>query len=90
MGSTGRVSSEKELGISDNHQGIWVVPPEASVGIPLADYLGDTILDLDITPNRPDLLSVIGVAREVAALIGAKASLPEASYAAKWTPIEEQ
>ena len=51
--SSGMVCSEKELGISDSHEEIVVLPPEAPVGMPLADYLGDIILDLDVTPNRP-------------------------------------
>ena len=68
--SAGMVCSEKELGLSDYHEGILVLPEDAPVGTPLAEYLGDTILDLDITPNRPDCLSVLGVAREVAALTG--------------------
>ena len=78
--SEGMVCSEKELGISDSHEGIMVLPPDAPVGVPLAEYLGDTILDLDITPNRPDCLSIIGIAREVAALIGSKLCLPEVRY----------
>jgi len=57
--SSGMACSEKELGISDSHEGIMVLPAEAPVGTPLADYLGDVIFDLDITPNRPDCLCVI-------------------------------
>ena len=68
--SAGMVCSEKELGISDEHEGILVLPADAPVGMPLADYLGDVILDLEVTPNRADCLSMIGVAREVAALTG--------------------
>ncbi|MBM3173908.1 MAG: hypothetical protein FJZ85_09465 [Chloroflexi bacterium] len=60
--SDGMVCSESELGISDSHEGIMVLPPDAPVGKALAEYLGDTILDLDVTPNRPDCLSVIGIA----------------------------
>jgi phenylalanyl-tRNA synthetase beta chain len=78
--SQGMVCSEKELGISDSHEGIMILADEAVVGTPLAEYLGDTILDLDITPNRPDCLSVIGIAREIAALTGSKVHLPEISY----------
>ncbi len=88
--STGMVCSEKELGISDSHEGIMILPIEAPVGIPLADYLGDVILDLDITPNRPDCLSVVGIAREVAALTGRGVHLPEASYEESTHPIEQQ
>ncbi len=88
--SRGMVCSEKELGISDEHEGIMVLPPEAPVGAPLADYLGDTILDLDVTPNRPDCLSVIGIAREVAALTGQSTHLPEVSYEEAGSPISEK
>src|SRR5262249_15574058 len=55
---------------------IYVLEPEAPVGAELASYLADAVLDLDITPNRPDLLSVVGVAREVAALSGAALRVP--------------
>jgi len=68
VASEGMVCSEKELGISDSHEGILVLSPEAPIGTPLIAYLGDVIFDLDVTPNRPDCLSVIGIAREIAAL----------------------
>ncbi len=88
--SSGMVCSEKELGISDSHEGIMVLSPEAPIGMPLTDYLGDTILDLDVTPNRPDCLSVIGIAREVAALTGQKAHLPGVSYEETAPAIDRQ
>jgi phenylalanyl-tRNA synthetase beta chain len=78
--SEGMVCSEKELGISDNHEGILILPEEADIGSPLADYLGDTILDVDITPNRPDCLSIIGIAREIAAITENKVHLSEIDY----------
>ena len=87
--SCGMVCSEKELGISDSHEGIMVLPSEAPLGSPLADFLSDTVLDLEVTPNRPDLLSVIGVAREVAALTGESVSLTETGYAEAGPSIEE-
>jgi phenylalanyl-tRNA synthetase beta chain len=68
--SEGMVCSEKELGISDSHEGILILSPEAPIGAPLGAYLSDVNFDLDVTPNRPDCLSVIGVAREIAALTG--------------------
>jgi len=86
--SEGMVCSEKELGISDDHQGIMILPSEAPVGVPLAEYLGDVILDLDITPNRPDCLSVIGIAREVAALTEQALRVPEISYKELEKPVE--
>ncbi|HEX5506781.1 MAG TPA: phenylalanine--tRNA ligase subunit beta, partial [Thermomicrobiales bacterium] len=66
--SEGMVCSEKELGLSDEHEGILVLPADAPVGMPLRDYLGDTVLELEITPNLAHDFSLLGVAREVAAL----------------------
>ncbi|MDH5695421.1 MAG: phenylalanine--tRNA ligase subunit beta [Dehalococcoidia bacterium] len=88
--SHGMACSEKELGISDSHEGIMVLPAEAPVGTPLADYMGDVIFDLDITPNRPDCLSVIGIVREVAALTGQGLHLPEVGYEEAALPIDQQ
>jgi len=87
--SSGMVCSEKELGISDNHTEILVLPADAPVGMPLAEYLGDVILDLDVTPNRPDCLCVSGIAHEVAALTRKKFHEPDLSYAEAGPPIEK-
>jgi phenylalanyl-tRNA synthetase beta chain len=78
--SRGMICSEKELGISESHEGILVLAANAPVGRPLAEHLGDTILDIDLTPNRPDCLSVIGIAHETAALTGQKIHIPEIKY----------
>lgn len=78
--SEGMVCSEKELGISDNHEEILVLPPEAPLGAALDKYLGDVILELDVTPNRPDCFSVTGIAREVAVLTGEPLRLPQPEY----------
>ncbi|NWF78350.1 MAG: phenylalanine--tRNA ligase subunit beta [Chloroflexi bacterium] len=86
--SKGMVCSEKELGISDSHEGIMVLPQEAPVGTPLDIYLGDAILDLDVTPNRPDCLSIIGIAREIAALTGAFLHSLEIHYEETEKPID--
>jgi phenylalanyl-tRNA synthetase beta chain len=80
VASEGMVCSEKELGISESHEGILVLPPETPIGVPLGAYLGDVVLDLDITPNRPDCLSVIGIAREIAVLTGEPLRLPKIHY----------
>jgi len=80
VASEGMVCSEKELGISDIHEGILVLPPEAPIGTPLGDYLGDVIFDLDVTPNRPDCLSVIGTAREISAITSGSLRLPQIHY----------
>jgi phenylalanyl-tRNA synthetase beta chain len=84
--SAGMVLSEKELGISEHHEGILVLPQDAPVGLPLRDYLGDVVLDLASWANRPDLLSLIGVAREVAALTGQRVAEPQASSSARPRP----
>jgi phenylalanyl-tRNA synthetase beta chain len=88
--SAGMICSEKELGISDSHEGILVLSTDAPVGTPLAMHLGDTVLDIDVTANRPDCLSVVGIAREVAALTGQKMHIPEIKYAETGGPIESQ
>ncbi len=68
--SAGMVCSEKELGISEEHQGIMILPEDPPPGTPLVDYLGDVILEVEPTPNLSRCLSILGVAREVAALTG--------------------
>ncbi len=88
--SAGMACSEKELGISDDHTGLLILPPDAPLGIPLADYLGDAIFNLEITPNRPDCLSVIGIAREIGALTGQKVNLPDDTYKEAQPSIEGQ
>lgn len=88
--SEGMVLSERELGISDDHQGILVLPETAPLGTPLAQVLGDVVFDLAVTPNRPDCLSVLGIAREMAALTGQEVKLPEISYRETALPIGEQ
>lgn len=70
--SEGMLCSPKELGLSEEAQGLMILSADAPVGKPLAEFLGlhDVLLDLEITPNRPDLLSHLGMARELAALAG--------------------
>lgn len=67
--SEGMVCSEKELGLSDEHEGILVLPDDAPVGMPLIDYFGDTVIEFEITPNLAHNFSVSGIAREVHALL---------------------
>jgi len=78
--SEGMVCSESELGLSDDHEGIMFLPGEAEVGTPLQDYLGDTVLDLELTPNLSYCLSMEGVAREVHALGAGKLKEREHEY----------
>jgi phenylalanyl-tRNA synthetase beta chain len=77
--SNGMILSARELGISDEHEGILVLDPAAPVGAPLAQVLGggERVLELGITPNRGDTASVLGVAREVRALFGGALRPPE-------------
>jgi phenylalanyl-tRNA synthetase beta chain len=76
--SLGMLCAEDELGLSDDHGGILLLPPETAPGTPLVDVVGgpDTVLELEMTWNRPDCLCMIGIAREVAALLGQSLKLP--------------
>jgi len=82
--SHGMICAEDELGLSDDHAGIMVLGDDATVGQPLTDYLAahdvtpdDAVLDVELTPNRPDAASHIGVARDAAALAESSLQLPE-------------
>ena len=88
--SAGMVCSPLELGLSEDHEGILELDEDAPVGTPLVDYLGDAVLDMEVTPNRPDCLSVLGVAHEVAALTGKSLTEPDLSYPEEGDPIDEQ
>jgi len=88
VASEGMLCSGAELGIAEDRSGIYVLEADAPVGALLADYLGDVVLDLDVTPNRPDLLSVVGVAREVGALTGTPLHAPATAPPTGPTPVE--
>jgi len=77
--SLGMICSERELGISDNHDGIMVLDSEIKSGTDFSEVLGfnDVIIDIDITPNRADAFSHVGSARDLAAIFGRKLNLPE-------------
>lgn len=75
--SEGMVCSEKELGISEEHEGILVLPDDAPVGVPLADYLGDAVIEFEITPNLVHAFSIFGIAREAGAITGLPVTRPE-------------
>ena len=77
--SAGMVCSEAELGLSAEHEGILVLDTSRPPGTPLRDVLGDRVYVFDLTPNRADALSVLGVAREVSALTGTPLTPPEVS-----------
>ncbi|MFH0930905.1 MAG: phenylalanine--tRNA ligase subunit beta, partial [Candidatus Zixiibacteriota bacterium] len=77
--SYGMICSEKELGIGEESEGIMILENDQIVGEPLSQALDleDFILDIDLTPNRPDATSMIGIARDIAALSGGKLKKPE-------------
>src|SRR3954464_9786548 len=79
--SEGMLCSAAELGFSDDHSGIFVLGVDAEPGISLRDALAmesDVVFELDVTPNRPDAMSVVGVARDLAAKLGVPFTLPNA------------
>lgn len=78
--SQGMMCSAKELGIAEDTEGLLILPVETPVGSKLSEALGgaDTVFDIEVTPNRPDWLSVIGIAREVSALTGNPLKVPAA------------
>ena len=78
--SEGMVCSELELGLSEEHEGIILLPEAAPVGTPLRDYLGDEIIEIELTPDMARCLNLIGIAREVAALTQAQLTLPADAY----------
>src|SRR5258708_15915643 len=79
--SQGMMCSPQELGLPEQVDGLLILRQDARVGQPFAEYLGlaggDVVYDLEITPNRPDLNSVIGIAREISAVSGNPLRLPE-------------
>ena len=81
------VCSEKELGISEEHEGIILLDDDAPVGAPLAEYMGDVVLTVKINPNMARNASMLGIAREVAALTGKPLRPPSYEVAAGGPPI---
>ena len=88
VASEGMLCSELELGLSDEHEGILFLPDDAPIGTPLREYLGDVVFDIDLTPNLARALSITGVAREVAAILGVPLRLPDPVLVAEGPPIE--
>lgn len=77
--SMGMLCSQRELGITEDHTGIWILPDDAPIGMDIREYakLDDARIELKLTPNRGDALSLIGVARDLHAVTGAPLTLPE-------------
>ncbi|MDA7916485.1 phenylalanine--tRNA ligase subunit beta, partial [Verrucomicrobia bacterium] len=81
--SDGMMCSGKELGITEDSDGLMLLPEDATVGIPFGEHLGrtksDVIYDMEVTPNRPDWNSVIGIAREISVMAGNPLKHPDVS-----------
>ncbi|MDH5508576.1 MAG: phenylalanine--tRNA ligase subunit beta, partial [Anaerolineae bacterium] len=82
------VCSEKELGISEEHEGIMFLEENAVAGTPLVDYMGDAVLDIAITPNIARNANILGVAREIAALTKQPLRAPSLDFIAEGKPIK--
>ena len=78
VASFGMLCSARELGIGEDHSGIWILPDDAPVGMSIRDYakLDESVIDIKLTPNRGDALSVLGVARDLHAVTGANFHIP--------------
>jgi len=89
--SEGMICSETELDIGHNGNGIMSLQPDSKPGMPIAESLNllDTILNICVTPNRPDCLSVIGLAREIAAIFKLPLLVPEIAVSETDRPIED-
>ena len=86
--SRAMICSERELGLSDRHEGVILLDDDApAAGTPLAEHMGDFVLDIDITPNMVRNASILGVAREIAALTGAELRQPSSEVEATGPPI---
>lgn len=89
--SEGMMCSPTELGVGGDASGLLILPDDAPVGTPYAEYagIGDTIIELEVTPNRPDCLSMAGVAREIGAVLGAPANMPGSTPDESGTPAAD-
>ena len=90
--SQGMICAEDELGLSDDHSGIIILEKQAALGQDFKEYLmfsDDTTIDLDLTPNRGDAFSHLGIARDLAAKLGTSVRMPQISFKEGTTPIEE-
>ncbi len=89
--SDGMLCSEQELGLGEDHAGILQLDPTAEVGSEVRDALGldDTVFELEVTPNRPDAMSVVGVARDLAAHFRVPLTVPEPSVHEGGAPTAE-
>ncbi|MBE0686448.1 MAG: phenylalanine--tRNA ligase subunit beta [Anaerolineaceae bacterium] len=83
------VCSEKELGISDEHEGVIILDPDAPTGTPLVDYMGDAVFEVSILPNMIRDASLVGVARELSAVTGKPLKIPSRKVASTGPKIDD-
>jgi phenylalanyl-tRNA synthetase beta chain len=88
--SNGMLCSGDELNLTGDADGILILPPDTPVGRPLVELFGDVVLDVDVKPNRGDALSLIGLAREVAAATGARVRWPDTDPVEAGGPVAER
>jgi phenylalanyl-tRNA synthetase beta chain len=88
--SNGMLCSGNELHLTGDADGILILPAEARIGVPLAELYGDTVLDVDVKPNRGDALCMIGLAREVSAVTGAPVRFPDSDPPESADRIEDR
>ena len=87
--SEGMLCSPRELGLGSDHSGIYILDPDTPLGLKLVDVLGDVVLDFSIKAHRGDLTSIIGIAREVAALTGKPLRIPQPVLDEHGKPVAE-
>ncbi len=88
--SNGMLCSGEELGLTSDADGILILPPDTPLGIGLTDMYGDVVLDIDVKPNRGDALSIIGLAREVAAIDASPLRWPTVDLAESGRPTADR
>jgi phenylalanyl-tRNA synthetase beta chain len=88
--SNGMLCSGDELNLTSDADGILILARDSPLGVPLADLYGDVVLDVDVKPNRGDVLSLVGLAREVSAVTGAPVRFPETQPVETGPPIAEK
>jgi phenylalanyl-tRNA synthetase beta chain len=88
--SNGMLCSGEELRLTADGEGILILPVDTPLGQPLVDLYGDWVLDVDVKPNRGDCLSLIGLAREVAAVTGGEVRFPDCSVADAGEPVDRR
>jgi phenylalanyl-tRNA synthetase beta chain len=88
--SNGMLCSGDELRLTGDGEGILILPADTPLGIPLVDIYGDVVLDVDVKPNRGDALSLVGLAREVAAITGAPVRFPQVTLVARISATQQR